>query len=735
MTTKKTLNITGMHCASCAVNVENALRKLPGIKSASVNFATEKAVLEYDDDKITEKNIRETVMKTGYEIGDTLPSSSVRPSRDRPDVHDHRPNRADHSGKKAYLAILLTLPLVARMIWMRDLPWEIFGINTARIAEALLTSFIVLYLGREFHVNAFKQAIRRQAGMDSLVSLGTLSALLYSIAALFAGLDVYFETAAVITSLILLGRYLEAKSRGKASAAMRKLLELGAKKARVLKPDGREIETDIDRISLGDIMAVRPGEKIPLDGTILEGESSMDESMLTGESLPVARRPGDPVYGSTINQNGALKVRVTKIGSETALARIIRIVEEAQNAKPPIQKLVDRISAVFVPVVIGIALLTFFAYLAATGEFGPGLLHGVAVLVIACPCALGLATPMAVMVGTGVGAKHGVLIKDGRSFEKAKMINTVVFDKTGTLTRGEPEVADLIVLGSDPADRTKLFKVAYSLSLKSDHPLSRAIVKYIAKENISPAELENFKEISGQGLFATCREHKTRILLGNPRLLASYGINDPRTDEISSAEKYQSGILVFAAHGDTVIGVIFIRDLLKNTAPDAVREAKNEYIKPYLLSGDRQAAVSAAARELDISDYLFGVLPENKQAEIKKLQANGEKVAFVGDGINDAPALVQSDLGIAMGTGADIAKEAGDIVLTTGDPRKAVFAIRLARRTFRIIKQNLFWAFFYNTAAIPLAVAGLISPMIAAAAMSFSSISVILNSLRIYRIK
>ncbi|MCU0679425.1 MAG: heavy metal translocating P-type ATPase [Planctomycetes bacterium] len=740
MIKKLTLQITGMHCASCSVNVERALKKIPGVEDAGVNFVTGKANLKYDEDLASFIDFKKAVEQAGYDLSkntaETSDPGDLNPARlheDHPGEHEHSAGDENKSDKKVWLALFLTLPIALRMFWEWDLPFDIYGINGGMIASAALTTFIVLFLGWQFHKTAIRQALRFQAGMDSLISLGTLAALIYSLAAMITGVEAYFESAAAITSLILLGRYFEAKSRGRASAAMKKLLQLGVKTARLVAADGSERQVAIDSVKIGDILAVKAGEKIPLDGVVAEGSAAVDESMLTGESLPVTKQTGDNVFGATINRDGSIKIKVEKTGGNTAFAQIIHTVEEAQASKPPIQKLVDRVSGIFVPVVIAISIMTFLGWLFISGDLSQGLINAVAVLVIACPCALGIATPMAVMVGTGVGAKNGILIKDGGSFEKAKNINTIIFDKTGTLTSGEPTVAAAIPNANEGFPIDKLIKISYSLSINSNHPLSQAIVKYGQNKMIEPAKLKNFREISGQGLKAQCAEYNLPIFLGNKRLMAENGLPVAWIDKITAKYDNEGGTLIFAAHGEKIAGAWLIKDLLKPTAAAAIKMALAIDLEPYLLSGDQKNTVSATAGELGIKNYLYGILPEKKQQTVKQLQAEGKKAVFVGDGINDAPSLVQADLGIAMGSGTDIAKETGDIILVQSDPLAAIKAIKLSRKTFKIIKQNLFWAFFYNIAAIPLAIMGVISPIIAATAMSFSSISVILNSLRIYR--
>jgi Cu+-exporting ATPase len=490
---------------------------------------------------------------------------------------------------------------------------------------------------------------------------------------------------------------------------------------------------DIHEVKVGDIFLVRPGEKIPLDGIVLEGESNVDEAMLTGESLPVEKKKYSSVFGATVNQDGMLKIKVMQVGEGTVLAQIIKTVEEAQGSKAPIQRLADKISGIFVPIVIALAAFTFFGWYFAAHNFTLSLINTVSVLVIACPCALGLATPAAIMVGTGRGAKSGILFKSGESFERAKDISLVVFDKTGTLTKGKPEVQKIVANSAYSYDENKILKIAASLAKNSEHPLSKAIAKYAQKNNIALAEMGNIKEIRGKGVVGKCVEHKTKLLLGNKKLLEENQIGAEWADEILNDEKLGVGTRLFVAHGENIVGAIIVADDIREESREMISDLKKMGLKIAMISGDNKKTAEAVAKELEIEKVLAEVLPSEKAAEINKLQESGEKIIFVGDGINDAPSLVQADLGIAMGNAQDIAKEAGQIILVQNNLRKVVEAIKVSRLTFKTIRQNLFWAFGYNVVAIPLAAAGLLNPVIAAAAMAFSSASVVANSLRIYR--
>ncbi len=725
---KESIKVKGMDCVSCATNITKRLLKQDGIKVAVVNFATEKATVEYDDNKIDLAKIKEVIISTGYQVeeSDEQIDSKIE--------YDHKHN-GGIEGSQVIWAIALALPIVVRMIWAWEISGESLSIANTDWVQAILAFIVVFIFGWQFHKRALEQLKIWQANMDTLISLGTLTAFFYSLGALFTGGFLYFESAAAITALILLGKYLEAKTKGRASQAMKKLMELGVKKARLVDKNSETKEVDINDIKIGDIILIKPSEKIPLDGVIIEGESNVNESMLTGESLPVAKIKGDKVFGATLNQNGVIKVKITEVGKDTVLSQIIKTVEEAQMFKAPIQKLADKIASIFVPVVIVIALLSLAGWYIATRDFPVSLISAVTVLIIACPCALGIATPIAVMVGTSQGAKRGILIKSGEIFEKAKNVDTIIFDKTGTLTKGEPSVEDIIVNKGLESKEEKIIKIAASLATNSEHPISQAVAKLGKEKNISLARLNNFKEIPGQGVSGQCQEHKLKLLLGNRKLFSENGLEVAWIDKITKEHKDKPGTLLFVSHDKKIIGGFLIADEIKETAAATIAKVKKMGLEPIMISGDNKLTAKAVASQLGIDNYLAEVMPNDKQAEIKKLQAQGKKVIFVGDGINDAPSLVQSDLGIAMGSGTDIARESGDIILMQSDPLKAADAIALSRRTFKIIKQNLFWAFFYNAAAIPLAIAGLVNPMIAALAMSFSSLTVISNSLRIYRKK
>ncbi len=735
--TKTILKIVGMTCASCAVSNEKELLRAKGILSANVNFAAKKAYVEYDADVLNEEDLKKIIISNGYDI--EKPHSAGNSHEHHMDGmkmedggHGHGNEDIQKNWTSFLWSAVLSAPLLVEMFVKIRAGKLFLGIDLVMWLHLTLATVVVFWFGWRFHRMALMQAKKMRANMDTLISLGTLAAYFFSVWAIFSGREGYLESAALVITLILLGKYFEAKSTGQAGEAMQKLLELGARKARVIK-GVREEEVNIYEVKVGDILLVKPGERIPLDGIVLEGESDVDEAMLTGESLPVEKKKYSSVFGATINQDGMLKIKVMQIGDETVLAQIIRTVEEAQGSKAPIQKLADKISGIFVPIVILLAMFTFLGWYFALHSFTLSLISAVSVLVIACPCALGLATPAAIMVGTGRGAKSGILFKSGESFERVKDISMIVFDKTGTLTNGKPEVQKIIGNPAYDYSEDKILKIAASLAKNSEHPLSKAIADHAQKNNIMLAELENIKEIRGKGMTGRCVEHKTKLFLGNKKLLEENNLGTLWADEILNDEKLGVGTRLFAVHGENIVGAIIVADEIREESKEVVRELENMGLKIAMISGDNKKTAEAVAKKLGIEKVLAEVLPSEKAAEIKKLQREGEKIIFVGDGINDAPSLVQADLGIAMGSAQDIAKEAGQIILVQNNLRKVVEAVKVSRLTFKTIRQNLFWAFGYNVVAIPLAMAGILNPVIAAAAMAFSSVSVVANSLRIYR--
>jgi P-type Cu+ transporter len=701
-----------MHCASCAVTIERELEKQSGVKKANVNYTLAKAAVEHDT-SVNEADLHATIHSLGYGIEQM--GSGRESGTYSGEEHEHHTLDLQ-AGRRAAFSMGLAVPTV--VIAMLGL-WP--------FAQAIFSTVVVLGSGMEFHKTAWNQLKRGRANMDTLISMGTLSALVFSWWQYPTG-DLYFETAALITAFILLGRYFEARAKGKASEAISRLLELGAKMAHKVKGLGGLMDTEdvsVESLRVGDLVLVKPGEKVPLDGKVIKGESSLDESMLTGESMPVGKREGDTVFGATVNQQGVLTVKVTALSGNTVLAQIVKLVENAQQQKAPIQKLVDTISGVFVPIVIGISVLTFALWYLATGDLNSSFIPAVTVLVIACPCALGLATPTAILVGTGRGAKEGILIKSGEALERNRHIDVVMFDKTGTLTQGRPSVTDS-TLSED-----HLGFVA-SLEASSEHPLAQAVVRYATAKGLVLKSAEQVQSITGKGIEGLVDGKK--IVVGSPNYLntnASYGAF------VSSVEQWQSEgkTVVMASVDDHPVGLLAIADAPKPTAKAAIEELKRMGREVVMVTGDNRRTAEAIARELGIQQVEADVLPGSKLEVVKVWQAKGKRVAYVGDGINDAPALTQADLGIAVGSGTDVAIEAGQIVLVGGGPEKVVAGLKLASATYRGIKQNLFWAFFYNIAAIPLAALGLLNPLIASAAMAFSSVSVVLNSLRIRRAK
>jgi Cu+-exporting ATPase len=805
-----TLPITGMTCANCVSSVERNLKKVDGVQFALVNLSSERASVEYDSSKAGLDDLIGRVQRAGYGIAVGEADLSIQRLSDDNDarrlekmlssmdgVLSAQVNFASERAHVSYIPTIVSQTDLSRTVLNagfrtlesdRDaydaeqqarekeiaqqkhyltvglaftVPLFLFsmskdlGLLPAVIAHApwanwfmfLLATPVQFYVGWQYYVGAYKALRNGSANMDVLIAMGSSAAYFYSLPVLFGWIDghVYFETSAVIITLIKLGKFLEARAKGRTSTAIKKLMGLQAKTAHIIQ-DGEELEIPVDEVQLGDLVIVRPGEKIPVDGVIIEGRSSVDESMLTGESLPVEKGPGNPVIGATLNKMGLLKFEATKVGKDTALSQIIRLVEEAQGSKAPIQRLADQVSAIFVPVVIAIAVLTFVVWYffvplqpgSEIGSFTRALINMVAVLVIACPCAMGLATPTAVMVGTGKGAEVGVLFKSSEALERAGKITTVVLDKTGTITRGQPSVTDVFISEQNkhmPSNDlgAELLRLAASVEKGSEHPLGEAILAEAGERTLELSEPHGFQAFAGQGVQAEVDGYQ--VMIGNQRMMKERGIN---------LDGFLNQVQIFQAEAKTAVlvsidgklrGVIAVADIVKDGSNDAIVQLHEYGLQVAMITGDNQKTAEAIAAQVGVDQVFAEVLPEDKSEEVKRLQDNGQVVSMVGDGINDAPALAQSDVGMAIGTGTDIAMATAPVVLVSGDLRGAPKAIALSRQTLRVIKQNLFWAFIYNIILIPAAALGFLNPMLAAGAMAFSSVFVVSNSLRLKRSK
>ncbi|MGG0728537.1 heavy metal translocating P-type ATPase [Bacillus paramycoides] len=725
--------VSGMTCAACANRVEKRLNKLDGVSKATVNFALESATVEFNPDEISVNEMKSTITKLGYKL-------EVK-SDEQNSSTDHRLQEIERQKKKFIISFVLSFPLLWAMvshfsftsfIYLPDMlmnPW-------VQLALATPVQFII---GGQFYIGAYKALRNKSANMDVLVALGTSAAYFYSVYLSIQSIgssehmtDLYFETSAVLITLIILGKLFEAKAKGRSSEAIKKLMGLQAKTATVVR-DGTEMKILIEEVVAGDIVYVKPGEKIPVDGEIVEGKSAIDESMLTGESIPVDKTIGDVVIGSTMNKNGFLKVKATKVGRDTALAQIIKVVEEAQGSKAPIQRVADQISGIFVPVVVGIAIITFVVWMVfvTPGDFGGALEKMIAVLVIACPCALGLATPTSIMAGSGRSAEYGILFKGGEHLEATHRLDTIILDKTGTVTNGKPTLTDVIV--ADGFEEKEILKLVGAAEKNSEHPLAEAIVEGIKEKGIDIPSSETFEAIPGFGIESVVEGKQ--LLIGTRRLMMKFNIDIEEVSKSMEELEREGKTAMLIAIDKEYAGIVAVADTVKDTSKAAIARLKKMGLDVVMITGDNTQTAQAIAKQVGIDHVIAEVLPEGKAEEVKKLQASGKRVAMVGDGINDAPALATADIGMAIGTGTDVAMEAADITLIRGDLNSIADAIFMSKMTIRNIKQNLFWALAYNGLGIPIAAFGFLAPWVAGAAMAFSSVSVVLNALRLQRVK
>ncbi|KPB04114.1 heavy metal translocating P-type ATPase [Bacillus sp. CHD6a] len=725
--------ITGMTCAACSSRIEKVLGKMEGVNAANVNLALESGTVEYNPSKLTPADIITRIEKAGYGATEKVEKSES--------AENFRQKELEKQQGKFVFSFILTIPLLWAMvshfsftsfIYLPDMlmnPW----------VQLALATPVQFFIGWQFYTGAYKALKNKSANMDVLVALGTTAAYVYSlylsIESIGSGahmVELYFEASAVIITLIILGKLFEVRAKGRSSEAIKKLMGLQAKTALVLR-DGKEIEIPLDEVLVGDIVSVKPGEKVPVDGEMVEGQSAVDESMLTGESIPVDKKAGDFVYGSTINKNGFLKMKATKVGKETALAQIIRIVEQAQGSKAPIQRLADKISGIFVPIVVGIAVLTFLVwyFIVDPGNFAQALVNLIAVLVIACPCALGLATPTSIMAGSGRAAELGILFKGGEHLEQTHRITTVVLDKTGTVTNGTPVLTDVKLEAGE--DEAAILAMVGAAEKQSEHPLAQAIVEGIQAKGIEFGSVGSFEAIPGYGIEAVIGENT--VVVGTRKLMSKHHVAVEHAEKmVRELEANGKTAMLIAVNGEYK-GIIAVADTIKDTSKQAVKRLKDMGLEVVMMTGDNERTAKAIAQHAGIDQVIAEVLPEQKAEEVAKLQKQGKKVAMVGDGINDAPALVTADIGMAIGTGTDVAMEAADITLMRGDLNSIADAIIMSKKTITNIKQNLFWAFAYNSMGIPIAALGFLAPWVAGAAMAFSSVSVVLNALRLQKVK
>ena len=741
---KTSFKVGGMTCASCSAAVEKALNKSDGVYQANVNIATEKGSVEYNPEILSKNDFREIVKNSGYELLSFEDEETDKSSESAEDEISDDLKKVKAAKKKMWGTWAFTIPI---MLWM--IPEMFFGVawpnmqifNLGMIVLAIPPLFI---FGRKTFVTAYRAVSHGSANMDVLIAMGTGAAFITGPAVFFTPIANYAGVSAMIMAFHLTGRYIEETAKGRASQAIRKLLELGAKTATIIE-NGNEKEVAIENVQPGDIMLIKPGEKIPTDGEIVEGETTVDESMATGESMPVKRKEGDEVIGATVNQNGLIKVKATKVGKDTFLSQVVKMVEEAQGTKVPIQEFADKITGIFVPTVLIIATLTFISWLIfpdtlrevgfwaqsflpwvdpTLGTFTLAIFATIAVLVIACPCALGLATPTALMVGSGIGAENGVLIRKGEAIQTMKDVHTIVFDKTGTITKGKPEVTDITAASNSSEE--ELLQLAASVEAGSEHPLGEAIVQGAKDREIEIKEIKNFNSVTGKGVKAEVDGKE--VLVGSRKLMESAGIDTSDFEgELQRLENEAKTAMLAAADGK-MLGIVAVADALKEDSVQAIAELKKLGLETAMITGDNQRTAEAIAKEVGIDHVVAEVMPDGKVDKVKELQSKFGVIAMVGDGINDAPALTQANVGIAIGTGTDIAIESSDITLVRGDLSSVITAVKLSRATFKKIKQNLFWAFFYNLIAIPVAILGLLHPVIAEMAMATSSISVVTNA-------
>ena len=730
---KVEFDVVGMTCSACANRIEKRLNKIDGVDQANVNFALETVTVSYNQSETDPDEMKTIIKKMGYEL---------KEKENQAEKIDHKAAEIKKMQRKFILSAVLTLPL----LWTMVAHFEI--LSFLYLPDILMNPWIQLILatpvqfliGAQFYKGAYTALRNKSANLDVLVSLGTSAAYFYS---LFLAIEwqmsgqsheaeLYFEAAAVIITLILLGKLFEVRAKGKTSAAIQKLLGLQAKTAHVLR-DGNEVEIAIEEVVVGDTVIVKPGEKIPVDGEIISGESAIDESMITGESIPVDKKVGDTVIGATINKNGSLQMKATKVGKDSALSQIVKVVEEAQGSKAEIQRLADRISGVFVPIVVGIAVLTFIVWITVVepGDFRAAIIPTISILVIACPCALGLATPTSIMAGSGRAAELGLLFKGGEHLENTRSIQTVVLDKTGTVTKGEPSLTDLEVFGD--FSENEVLQLVASAENQSEHPLAQAIVAGAKAEGVKLVEVQSFEALPGYGIQAQIEGKE--IIVGTRKLMRSRKIDLVTSESIMEKLEVEGKTAMLLAIDQQLAGVIAVADTVKETSKEAIKRMKDLGLEVVMLTGDNQQTAEAIGKQVGISHVIAEVLPEEKSKQIQQLQQSGKKVAMVGDGINDAPALAVADIGMAVGTGTDIAIEAADVTLMRGDLNSVADAFIMSHKTMRNIKQNLFFAFFYNTIGIPVAALGLLAPWVAGAAMAFSSVSVVLNALRLQRVK